>query len=84
MSRQQQHYCLNKKQDLHHIEIIFKLKARKTQCAPSFLFGGGVEPPTNFSKKGGLGTTSVFRGVVAGKEGVTFFQGVAMFLQKIN
>ena len=34
--------------------------------------GGGVEPPTKFSKRG-LDRTSTFR--VAGKEGGDFFQG---------
>ena len=29
MSRQQQHHCFYKKQDTHHIEIVFNLKARK-------------------------------------------------------
>ena len=29
MSTQQQHHCFNKKQDTHHIEIVFNLKARK-------------------------------------------------------
>ena len=35
--------------------------------------GAGVEPPTNFSKRGGLDRTSTEG--VAGKEGVTFFGG---------
>ena len=35
---------------------------------------GEVEPPTKFSKRGGLDRTSTFRGV-AGKEGGDFFQG---------
>ena len=40
--------------------------------------GGGVEPPTKFSKRG-LDRTSTFR--VAGKEGGDFFSGggVAIF-----
>ena len=43
---------------------------------PPFLQeGGGVELTTKFSKQRGLDRTSTFRGVVAGKEGVTFFRG---------
>ena len=38
-----------------------------------FLFGGGVEPPTKFSKKGGLDMTLLLEGV-AGKEGGDFIQ----------
>ena len=37
--------------------------------------GGGVELTTKFPKQRGLDRTSTFRGVVAGKEGVTFFRG---------
>ena len=46
---------------------------------------GGVEPPTQFSKRGGLtgDRTSTFRGGLLGKRGVTFFRergrGVAIF-----
>ena len=40
--------------------------------------GGGVEPPTKFSKRGKLDRISIFRGV-AGKEGVTFFRWVTIF-----
>ena len=36
--------------------------------------GGGVEPPTNFSKRWGLIGPQRLEGV-AGKEGVTFFKG---------
>ena len=37
MSRQQQHHCFNKKQDTHHIKIIFNLKARKSFIFVSWL-----------------------------------------------
>ena len=46
---------------------------------------GGVEPPTQFSKRGGLtgDRTSTFRGGLLGKREVTFFRergrGVAIF-----
>ena len=41
---------------------------------PSFLEGeGGVEPPTKFSKRGGLDKTLTFRGGLLGKGG-DFFQ----------
>ena len=38
---------------------------------PSYSAGGrgGVEPPTKFSKRGGLDRTSVFRGGLLGKGG---------------
>ena len=43
---------------------------------PPHLSAGKVEPPTNFSKRGGgLDRNSIFRGV-ARKEGVTFFIGL--------
>ena len=35
----------------------------------------GVEPPTNFLKRGGLVRTSTFRGGLLGKRWVTFFKG---------
>ena len=45
---------------------------------PPFLLGeeggGGVEPPMKFSKGGGLGRISIFRGGLLGKRG-DFFQG---------
>ena len=43
-------------------------------CAPPNLSagGGGVEPPTKFSKKGGGLTGSQFLEGVAEKEGMTF------------
>ena len=45
--------------------------------------GGGIEPPTNFSKrKGRLDRTSVFRGGLQGKRGVTFFRGGCNFWTK--
>ena len=40
--------------------------------------GGGVEPPTKFSKRGGLTGPQLLEGV-AEREGVTFFSGVAIF-----
>ena len=44
---------------------------------------GGVEPPTNFSKRGALTGPQLLQGV-AGKEGVTFFRGGCNFHIKIN
>ena len=44
---------------------------------PPHLSAGKVEPPTNFSKRGGLDRNSIFRGV-ARKEGVTFFIGLKL------
>ena len=43
--------------------------------------GGGFEPPTKFSKRGGLTGPQLWEGV-AGKEGITFFKGVAIFTKK--
>ena len=45
--------------------------------SPSFLLegGGGVEPPTKFSKRWELDRTSTSRGGLLGKRGVTFFRG---------
>ena len=40
---------------------------------------GGVEPPTKFKKKGGSLTGPQLLEGVAGKEGMTFFRGVAIF-----
>ena len=37
-------------------------------------FCRGVEPPTKFSKKGGLDGSSAFRGELLGKRGMTFFR----------
>ena len=51
----------------------------------SFLLGGGVEPPTKFSKRGGgggLDRTSTFRGGLLGKRGGDFFQGSCNFHTK--
>ena len=48
-------------------------------CTPP-LSAGGVEPPTKSLKRGGLTGPQLWEGV-AGKEGVTFFRGVAI-LQK--
>ena len=42
---------------------------------PPFLLGGGGEPPTKFSKGGGLDRASTFRGGLLGKSGITFFGG---------
>ena len=49
-------------------------------CTP-LSAGGWVEPPNKFLKKGGL-TGSQVLDVVAGKEGVTFFQWGLQFLHK--
>ena len=43
-------------------------------CTPPPLSAGGVEPPTKFSKRGGLTGPQLLQGV-AGKGG-DFFQGV--------
>ena len=43
-------------------------------CTFSVGGGGGVEPPTKFSKRGAWEDFNCERGV-AGKEGVTFFRG---------
>ena len=37
--------------------------------------GGGVEPPTNFSKRSGLEKTLIFRGGLVKRKGVTFLRG---------
>ena len=52
-------------------------------CTPSpFCWGGGgVEPPTKYSKRGGLTRPQLLEGV-AGKEGGDFFQGELQFLHK--
>ena len=57
-------------------------------CTPPLLSagkGGGrgvvVALPTKFSKRGGLTGPQLLEGV-AGKEGVTFFRGVAIFTQQ--
>ena len=42
-------------------------------CTSTPLSAGGVEPPTKFSKRGGLDRTSTFRGGCW--EGETFFRG---------
>ena len=50
-------------------------------CTPSRLVhrgGGGVEPPTKFSKRGGL-TGSQLLQEGSWERGVTFFRGVAIF-----
>ena len=49
---------------------------------PFLLGGGGVKPPTKFSKRGGLTGPQLLEGV-AGKEGVTFFR-VLEFSHKKN
>ena len=47
--------------------------------------GGGAEPPTKFSKRGGGLTGPQLLEGVAGKKGGDFFQeGVAIFTQKIK
>ena len=51
---------------------------------PSAGWGGGVEPPTKFSKRGTRQDLNFERGV-AGKEGGNFFQrGFAIFTKRIN
>ena len=45
---------------------------------PPLSAGVGVEPPTKFSKNWCL-TGSYFQRGVAGKEGVTYFRGIAIF-----
>ena len=45
---------------------------------PPLSDGGRVEPPTKFSKRGGLTGPQLLEGV-AGKEGGDFFRGVAIF-----
>ena len=42
-------------------------------CTPLSAGGGGVEPPTKFSKRGAWHDLKFYRGV-AGKEGGDFFQ----------
>ena len=42
-------------------------------CSP--VFPGGVEPPTNFSKRGEFDMFSIFRGRLLGKREVTLFGG---------
>ena len=49
----------------------FTFEVDDTVCTP-FFFSRGVEPLTKFSERRGLDRTSIFRGRVAGKEGVTF------------
>ena len=44
-------------------------------------FCWGVEPPTKFWKRGGLTGPQLWEGA-AGKEGLTFFRGVAILLKK--
>ena len=52
------------------------------ECTPPPSFSAGeVEPPTKFSKKGGLTGPQLWEGV-AGKEGVTFFREGCNFYQK--
>ena len=50
-------------------------------CTSPLSAGGGVEPPTKFSKRGAWQSLSFERGV-AGKKGGNFFQGGLQFLQK--
>ena len=62
----------------------FKFYARKTdntKCARPPLSAGGVEPPTKYSKRGGL-TRPQLSEEVAGKEGDDFFQGGCNFYIK--
>ena len=51
-------------------------------CTPPFCWEGGVEPPTIFSKGGGLDRTSTLRGGLLEKRRVTFFRGVAIVTKK--
>ena len=48
---------------------------------PPLSDGGRVEPPTKFSKRGGLTGPQLLEGV-AGKEGGEFFQGGLQFSHK--
>ena len=50
-------------------------------CTPAPLRFCWVEPPTKFSKRGGLDSTSTLEGV-AGKEGTDFLQGRLQFSHK--
>ena len=52
---------------------IWKMKYAKSNKDKNL--GGFFELTTKFPKQRGLDRTSTFRGVVAGKEGVTFFRG---------
>ena len=52
---------------------------------PSFCRGGGggIEPPTKFSKRGGgLDRTSTFKGGLLGKTGLTLFKEGCNFHKK--
>ena len=56
-------------------------------CTPfSAGCGGGIEPPTEFLKRGGRGTGQYlnFERGLLGKNGWLFSRGVAVFSQKIN
>ena len=55
-------------------------------CTPPLSAGGGggqLNLLPNFQKGGGLTGPQLWDGV-AGKEGVTFFRGVAIFTKEIN
>ena len=63
------------------IGFVFNGKYKHSVHPPPFCWG--VEPPTKFSKRGGLTGPQLWEGV-AGKEEVTFFRGVAIFRKKKN
>ena len=50
---------------------------------PPYSSGRGVEPPTKFSKRGGLTGPQLLEGV-ARKEGVTFFREGLQFSHKLK
>ena len=57
-----------------YVVEMFNDRLHNVQPALSADGGEEVEPPTKFSKKGGLTGPQFWEGV-AGKEGVTFFRG---------
>ena len=76
----------NKETKILFIETYKILTGIRILCTPRFCYGGGgggVELPTKFSKGGeGLGKTSIFRGTLLGKNGVTFYRGGCNFYMK--
>ena len=69
-----------KKKTKLSVEHAFKVVKQSYCVLTPFCWGGGgnwgVEPPTKFSKKGGLDRTSTFRGDLLGKRGVKLFRGL--------
>ena len=53
-------------------------------CTPLSAGTRGVEPPTKFSKRGGLDRTSVFRGGLLGKGRLTFSGGEGCNFSTLN